>query len=90
VLYDHAFDFGQFSSVKTMVRSNLDRIKPILRFIPRCPNVDVSRLVAFIAEEEKAIPANSQDYRHFDMAFSPKLFYRPNGLNHDGWFGRLG
>ena len=64
-MLDHqSFNFVYLTRIKTIVRSQLNRIKPEFSFIARRPYVYMRRFITFIAEKEKAISANSKDDRH--------------------------
>ena len=64
-VFDHQFlDFVDLTGIKTIVRSKLHGIKPEFGLVAARSNVNVGWFTPFIVEEEKAIPANSQDDRH--------------------------
>lgn len=64
MILNDPLDLVQFMCFETMIGRQCDWIKPKFGLITISFGVNVRRLVAFIAEENKSITSNSKDGRH--------------------------
>jgi hypothetical protein len=64
VLLDDLLHCCQLSLVKSIIANKFDRVQPELGLVRVSLDVNVGRLLAFVAEEEKPKATNSQDRRH--------------------------
>jgi hypothetical protein len=64
MLFDEASQLRQFVTAKPLVGGETDWGQPELRVPLGLFDVDVRRLVALIAEKEKAEPLHPEDGRH--------------------------
>src|SRR3972149_326445 len=70
MLLDQTIYFVDLASIKTIVRSQLHRVKPELGFVARRFDVNMRRFAAFVAEKMEAVSTDPQDRWH---ALSPQL-----------------
>jgi hypothetical protein len=64
MLFDQPLDLVQLAPVEAVVARQLNRVEPEFGFVGTRLDMNVSWFLAFIAEEEKAEPPDTENGRH--------------------------